>query len=306
MIIPPALKPGDNILLFAASSRVASHRIETAVAMFQDLGYQVQLQEGLEDSPTDYFAAPTEHCLTTLHQGFADPDIKALIAIRGGYGSMRLLPELDYSLIAANPKIICGFSDVTALLVAINQHTEVVTYHGPMGVTPMTKLTGQYWQSLLSDNDTVEWAPVTDVVKDLPQPQTLCSGTGTGKLIGGNLTLICSMLGTPYLPDTWHDKILFLEDTGEDVYRLDRCMSQLALAGILGQIQGLVLGSFAPYTTKLVGSCTLESMLERYAKRFKIPCFLGALFGHQDDMITLPIGREAKLDANACTLSLLR
>ena len=259
-----------------------------------------------------YKSRTVEERVEDLQQFFADDSIKAIFCIRGGYGSAQLLDSIDYDLIRNNPKIFCGYSDITALLNAINQNTGLLVFHGPMMLSAFTPFTAKYFEAVFFNNEVlIEMAnPIRSSGIRNPYPtRTIVSGKATGELVGGNLTLISTTLGTPYEIDT-KGKILFLEEVGEEPYRIDRMLTQLRLAGKFKDAKGIVFGDcvdcgFGKFESSRVWDFTFGEILDNYFAKLEIPVFSGLLIGHRANQITLPIGAEVELDAKNCKLTLL-
>ncbi|MGK0481200.1 MAG: muramoyltetrapeptide carboxypeptidase [Planctomycetota bacterium] len=236
-----------------------------------------------------------------------DPEIKGIWA-RGGWGSARVLPHLDYDAIAQNPKVIVGYSDSTALLSGIHKRTGLVVFHGPF---PRTTFTAEHQSSLLMDGKAPLLHNPTDIgsdntVQTEDRTRTLHPGVARGRLLGGNLTVLTSIVGTPYLPD-FEDAILFVEDVDEAVYRIDRMMTQLALSGVLGKLRGFIFGRCTDCPPgRGHGSLTLEEVLLDHIKPLGIPAFRGSMIGHIDKQFTLPIGAEVEINADAATIQILQ
>jgi muramoyltetrapeptide carboxypeptidase len=244
---------------------------------------------------------------------FADDDVDAIITLRGGYGSARTLPYLDYDLIRSNPKVVAGFSDITALLNAIFCKCNLITFHGPEAETTYSAYTLAEFKKVLmypEANTPIGLPPTFEGAEGKVEWENrltrIVPGKVRGRLIGGNLTLIDDLLGTPFEPD-FREKILFLEDTGMTTDEIDRRLSHLWLAGKLSELVGIVFGKFADisYLSTWVRRFTLEEVLAERCKELAIPALSGVMLGHVDDQTTIPIGCEAELDVDAGTLTLL-
>jgi muramoyltetrapeptide carboxypeptidase len=314
LIKPARLQPGQTIGLVAPSSPFDdSDTIQLAVESISALGFRVKLGQFVHQR-NGYLAGSDPERAADLNAMFADPVVHGIIALRGGYGASRLLSLLDYALIRRNPKVLMGYSDITALLLAIHQQTGLVTFHGPVGDHNFTPYT-------LAEFNKVLCYPQIPVGLGAPPPPatgeagrvqrenrvvTIVPGSARGPLMGGNLTLLTHLLGTPYFPDL-AGKLLFLEDVGEAVYRLDRMLTQLWLAGHLAQVAGIVFGTFADCSAKYGSSTsrTLEEVLVERCRQLGIPALRGFMSGHVPEQTTLPIGCLAELDATAGTLTLL-
>ena len=251
-----------------------------------------------------YLAGSDAGRLAELHCMFCDPEVRAIICLRGGYGSLRLLAGIDYHLIRSHPKILVGYSDITALHLAANKLAGLVTFHGPM-IYP--ELGGEEVPAYTQEN---LWSAITAAsppgsippLAGLP-PVTIVPGRAAGTLTGGNLSLITATLGTPLEIDT-QGKILFLEEVDEAPYRIDRMLTQLRLAGKLEAAAGIVFGRCSGCEDAVAGSTPLEVIAGIIAP-LSIPCFYGLPAGHLAPQATLPLGVNALLDATAGTLTLL-
>jgi muramoyltetrapeptide carboxypeptidase len=247
-----------------------------------------------------------------INAAFADASVAAVHAIRGGWGSARLLPYLDFDMIRRNPKVLIGYSDITALLLSIYGKSGLVTFHGPIGLGRWDSYSLDYYKRVLFDGELVSYANKHDLsdrnalVQVDYRTQTITPGTARGRLVGGNLTVMTAILGSPYLPD-WENTILFTEDTHEDYYRIDRMLTQLKLAGVLSKIKGFVFGSCSecgPGDNNF-GALTLEEIFADHIRPLGVPAWQGAMIGHNEPQWTLPLGIEVEIDATAGTLKLL-
>jgi muramoyltetrapeptide carboxypeptidase len=236
---------------------------------------------------------------------FADPRVRAVFCLRGGYGTPRLLTLLDYRLIARHPKILLGYSDITALHLAIFRKTGLVTFHGPMVASDMADPMDAETEGLL-------WRLLTSPVKAglVPLPsgdwKSLVPGRATGRLLGGNLALLTSIFGTGYVPDL-REALLFLEDIGEEPYRIDRMLAQLRSGGVLSRCGAVLAGQFTDCVPKdpKNPSFTVEEVLQQYAGISGRPFIAGLPFGHQPKTITFPIGLRARVDTSTGRLEYL-
>ncbi len=306
LVRPPRLKSGDRVgLVNPATAAFDPEWIDIARETLESLGLEVVL------SP-NYFArrgylAGTDAQRAADLMGFVhDPKIRGIWA-RGGWGSARILPHLDYGAIRANPKVIVGYSDSTALLSGIRKQADVVTFHGPF---PKHRFTARAQEDVLFRGLAPKLAnPVevsgTQTVATDDRVRTLTPGKATGHLVGGNLTVLTSIVGTPYLP-SFDGAILFIEDVDEAIYRIDRMLTQLALAGLLGQVNGVVFGRCTDCPTgSTIGGLTLEDVLHDHLDPLGVPAFRGSMIGHIDKQFTLPIGGAVEIDADEGTIQLL-
>ena len=303
---PQRLKKGDLVGIVAPASPPADpSRIDRGVRYLEGLGYHVVIGEHA-GCVHGYLAGTDEERLADLHGFFADRRVRAIIAVRGGYGTPRLLSKLNYSLIARNPKILVGFSDITALQLALWKKCSLVTFHGPMLGVEMADVMDPFTEEMF-------WRLLTSTSKlglvNLPgesQPRSLCSGKSNGRLVGGNLSLVVSLLGTRYFPDM-RDGILFLEETGEEPYRVDRMITQLHNAGALSTCRAILAGQFTDCIAEDPSkpSLTVDEIMSETALRSMKPFLSNLPFGHLPQKMTLPIGLCASIDASERRLSYL-
>ncbi|MCS7338758.1 MAG: LD-carboxypeptidase [Verrucomicrobiae bacterium] len=304
-IKPPRLEPGDTIGVVApASPPAAPDAIDRGIAALESLGFKVRLGRHAR-ARLGFLAGPDRDRAADLMRMFTDRQIKAILCVRGGYGAGRLLPLLDYDLIRRHPKIFAGQSDITALLCALRRMAGLVTFHGPMliGGFAQTRLPAFTRQSFMR---TVCRPEPPGNVSDGHRGHTvkvLREGIATGELIGGNLSVLCSLLGTPYQPD-FRGRILFFEDVNEPPYRIDRLLTQLLNAGLLQQVAGIAIGinrNCADTGPARAGERrqTLEEVLQDRLVPLKVPVVVGLPFGHVPFNATIPIGVHATLDGTA-------
>lgn len=295
---PQRLKKGDLIGIVSPASPVADpSRVDKGVRYLEMLGYNVTVGAHI-GSVHGYLAGTDEERLADLHQFFADRRVKAIIAVRGGYGSPRLLSRLNYPLIARNPKILVGFSDITALQLALWRKCHLITFHGPMAGVEMANTIDAFTEEIF-------WHLVTSARKIGPvmfpdgvQLTTLYPGKASGRLLGGNLSLVVSLLGTPYFPDV-SDAVLFFEETGEEPYRIDRMTMQLHNAGVLSKCRAILGGQFTDCLPKDQSkpSLRVENILDETARLIRKPFLSNLPFGHLPQKMTLPIGLRVSIDA---------
>ena len=288
---PESLRKGDMIGIMAPSSRVDRPALRKAVRALEARGFKVYVHPQTY-SVYGQSAGRPENKAAAFHDLIKNPDIKAIFAARGGNRAGSMLEHLDFRLIAENPKIIMGYSDITALLTAINKKTGLITFHGPMSHmlsrgTPKDQLDQCF--NLLSGKKA-----------DMPlaRAKIVKAGKAEGRLIGGNLSLVCSLMGTPWQPDFKND-ILFLEDVGEELSRIDRMFLHLRNTGVLHRISGLVLGGFTEIkdTGKIPFGFTLAEIVQGVTWDIDLPVVMNAPFGHGRNLYTLPVGANASLKA---------
>ena len=312
LIRPAALKKGDTIGLITPASAVSREAFEKAVSNLEELGFKVKFSENMSVRK-GFLAGTDQQRLDDLHAMFSDPEVDGIVCARGGYGSGRLLPEIDYELIKANPKVLIGYSDITALLFGIYQKTGMACFHGPVGASDYSEFTTKaFEQVLMKGKSQVKferpkaWEAIEDVAYEYIE---VVAGAAEGALVGGNLSLICSLMGTPYDID-FTDKMVFVEEVGESPYRLDRMLTQLLNSGKLSKAKGLVMGVFSGCETKPGDpdyglSTSLKNVLIDRFSKLNIPVVYGMPIGHIGDNATLPFGVQAALDTEKRTLTLL-
>lgn len=291
MIRPPALQTGDMIGVFAPSCRVDRQAAMKAAETLEKAGYKIWFhpQTWAEHGS---FAGTGRDKAQAFHDLLQNPEIKAIIGARGGNGAGQMLKYLDFELIKNHPKIIIGYSDVTALLNAVTAKTGLVTFHGP--VLQRIDKTGTETEL----RQTIELLN-GGTLPTFMEGTVMANGTASGHLLGGNLSVFCSLLGTAWQPDT-EGAILFLEDCSDQLSRFDRYFTQLLNAGILADISGLILGDFTieDDTGTIPFGFTLEECIAEYMAEFDIPVVTNAPFGHSGNLMTLPIGAQATLTAD--------
>ena len=304
LIYPSPFTTGDTIGIVApASPPDKAGVIEDAIARFTKLGFKIKAGKNLRKRDR-YLAGSDEERASDINALFADRNVKGIFALRGGYGSCRILPLLDYAAIRANPKPFIGYSDITAMHLAILVKSGLVTYHGSNASSAFTKPNITTCRSLLTSEGEQKRPQVLFTrASGKLKNKTLVPGRAKGQLIGGNFTCLLRLIGTPYEPD-FRGAILFLEDTCEKAYRIDGMFTHLRLAGILPQIGGLVLGQF-DYQADAREPQRIRECLKREAQRLGVPCVCDAPIGHFAGQIIVPQGVQAELDATAGKLTML-
>ena len=240
---------------------------------------------------------------------FTDPAVKAVLPVRGGWGCARILPHLDFAAIRRNPKVLVGYSDLTALILALHARTGLIAFHGPNGASSWNPTSTDWFTRVVLRGEAATFANPRDKGETLAQTEfrtkTVVPGVARGRLLGGNLSVLTALLGSPYLPD-FRGAILFLEDVNEAPYRVDRMLTQLALAGVLGSVAGVVWGTCRDCEPDGgFGSLTIPDLLDDHVKPLGVPAWRGALIGHIDRQFTLPIGADVEIDAAAHTIRML-
>ena len=314
--VPAAVRPsrlaaGDTVALVApASATFQSIDLDIARESLAALGLQVKVGRHLLGR-YGYLAGADKERADDINGFFADRNVKAVLPIRGGWGSARLLPYLNFDAIQRNPKIVLGFSDITALLLAIHARTGLITFHGPNGLGRWDAWSVDHLRRVLFDGQAavMENPRTMSDRNSLTQIEhrirTLTPGRARGRLLGGNLTVLSAIVGSRFLP-SFADAILFLEDVREDLYRVDRMLTQLKLAGVLDRIRGFVFGTCAECGPgEGFASLTLEEILQDHIKPLNVPAWSGAMIGHQTQQWTLPVGAEVEIDATKGTIAML-
>lgn len=306
---PPRLKPGDTVGLVSPAGALYE---PTELALVQEVLAALELKARPGAHALDrygYLGGTDADRAADLNRMFADPEVDAILALRGGWGCSRLLPMLDYAGIRRHPKILVGYSDITSLLLGIYARSGVVTFHGPVGISTWNPFTVDYFRRILFEGEAVTMTNPVDTGHNLVQTedrvQTITPGTARGRLAGGNLTVLTSIIGSDYLP-AWEGHILFLEDTGEEIYRVDRMLTQLKLAGVLDRIAGFVFGKCSSCDPGGgYGSLTLTELFEDHIRPLGIPAWYGAMIGHISDKFTVPLGVEVEIDAGRGAIRML-
>ncbi len=306
---PPRLKAGDTVgLVNPAGATFHAEDVAVAAETVAALGLKMKTGEHLLDR-YGYLAGSDKARAKDINDMFADRDVTAILTLRGGWGCNRILDLLDYNLISQNPKILMGYSDITSLLLALNARTGLVTFHGPVGVSTWNKYSTQFVKKLLFNAEAFSMENPREIGDNLVQVKdrvlTINGGKAKGKLLGGNLSVLTAMVGSEFLPD-FKDNILFLEEVGEDIYRVDRMLTQLKLAGILSRISGFVFGKCSDCGPgKGYGSLTLEEVFDDHIKPLEIPAWYGSMIGHIEKKFTIPLGIDAEIDADTGRITLL-
>ncbi|MBI3651394.1 MAG: LD-carboxypeptidase [Acidobacteria bacterium] len=285
-------------------------RLALAAKTLKYFGLQVKMGNQVGRRSVNYSTSINAR-LDDLHALFSDKTVEAIFAVRGGYGSAHLLDRLDYSLIRRNAKIFLGYSDITALHLAIHQRAGVVTFHGPVAISAYTEYTQAAFHKALFEAKPIGLLtnPAEgNALRPEHHLRTIRSGTASGQLIGGNLSLITALMGTEFEMDT-RGKILFIEDVDEQPYSIDRMLTQLRLAGKLDSAAGLVFGECADcrprdFKPSFASPYSLGEVLDNILGGLKIPVLYGLTIGHTNDQLTLPLGVKATLNADQGTLEI--
>jgi muramoyltetrapeptide carboxypeptidase len=309
-IRPRRLQPGDTVgLVDPASALWEPVNVEIVEESLAALGFKTRRGANLL-ARHGYLAGTDEQRAADLNAMFADRQVRAIHCVRGGWGCARLLTLLDWPMIARNPKILLGYSDVTALLLSLYAKTGLVTFHGPMGISRWNPFNVGSMKRVLQEGEAVTFENLKEIKEDdltmvENRVQTLRPGIARGRLLGGNLTVLTSLVGSGYLPD-WDGCILFIEDVEEAPYRIDRMLTQLRLAGILQKARAVIWGNCTKCSPgEGFGSLTVTDVLRDHLLPLGVPAWSGAMIGHVEKQFTLPVGVEVEVDATAGTLRML-
>ena len=307
---PARLKAGDTVgLVCPAAPAYSKQTVQVIVESMQALGFKVKFGKRMWER-YGYLAGKDADRAADLNDMFADSSVQAIICVHGGWGCARLLPLLDYDTIKQNPKVLLGYSDVTALLLGIYSQTGLVTFHGPVGAVSWIEFTVGYLRKILMEGEAVRYENPKVVGDNLTQVadriDTIVAGKAKGRLLGGNLTVLSHLLGSPYVPD-WKGSLFFCEDVDEAPYRVDRMLTQLKLSGILNDMNGFIFGKCTECEpgNGSYGSLTLEDLWLDHIQPAQTPAFAGAMIGHIRQKFTIPVGIEAEIDASTGIIQLL-
>ena len=300
-IKPNVLRSGDTIGICApAGGMVSASEVSEFKSVLEGLGFNTLFSENIAKN-VGYFSGTDQQRAKDFMDLVRNDEVKAIFFLRGGWGCARILEFLDFETIRQHSKIIMGFSDPTSLLNTITAKTGLITFHGPGGNSTWNEYSIDYIQRLLMNGELVHYQ---NIEGDLPII-TYQSGRAEGELVGGNLSIVCSMIGTQYAPN-YEGKIMFLEEVAEEPYRVDRMLTQLKLAGVFDRVSGLILGTFRKCIAEEPDrSFTLEEVFEQHFSTFEKPVFYGAQIGHTKNKFTVPIGAVAEMNAESGTLRLL-
>lgn len=305
------LQAGDTIgLVSPANASYEREPVEIAIEALQALGFKVKQGAHLRSRYGQFGGTDAERA-GDINTMFADDSVAGIIAMTGGSGCNRIVDKLDYALIRSKPKFFGGFSDLTSLINGIHTQTGLLTFHCPVAGSEWNEFSLASFRAIVMEAQaaTLRNPPPQrgdNLVATQDRITTLRPGRARGRLLGGNLAVLSSLVGTPYFPDC-RGAVLFLEEINEYIYRVDRMLSTLRLAGALEGLAGVVIGKF----TKCepgdgYGTLTLDEVFDDYFKPLGVPVFRGAMIGHIKRKHTLPVGAEVEIDAEAGTIALLR
>lgn len=306
-ILPGRLKKGDLIGLVTPGSSVSEEELNNCILKLEEMGFRTTYNDSVL-SEYGYFAGKDQERAEELMEMFSREDVDAIWCVRGGYGSVRTLDLLDYELIKKNPKIFIGYSDISALITAIYQETGLITFHGPVGTSDFNRFSVKSMKKVLMEGDTSYKYPYKrdKGTRDNPEYDryTINGGSAEGLLIGGNISVLDSMIGTRFEPD-FKNKIAYLEDIGEKTYRIDKMVFHLLSGTNLNQAAGIVMGVFEECNINEEPRLSLKEALDDLLKPLGIPVSYGLSFGHIKRMVTIPTGVRAGMDADKNSFWLL-
>ena len=310
VIKPPRLKSGDKLGIVAPGSYISEEELQDSIKNLNQLGFETTHSEKIL-LQSGYFAGSDKDRADDLMEKFLDKSVKGIVCARGGYGCSRILPMLDYDVIRSNPKILIGYSDITALLYGIYQKSGLITFHGPVGTSSFNDYSVDNFKRVLMNPERSKTFKNSTSGEDenVYGVTSIVKGKGKGRLVGGNLSIMVSLIGTEYDVD-YSGKIIFIEEVGEEPYRVDRMLTQLIQAGKFDHAAGIMMGIFRKCEVKENSDLTAKSfnlmeVLQDRFGNFKIPVVYGMSFGHVKDKFTIPFGALAELDANKHTFTLL-
>lgn len=300
-IRPKRLQKGDTIGIVSPSSPPGREELEKSLDFLDELGLKWKFGKHAKNIH-GYLAGTDKERLEDIEMMFKDPEVKGIICSSGGYGAGRIVSQIDLNIVKENPKIFWGFSDITFLHTAIGMSANLVTFHGPMlgpniGKDTFEALSKKMFQQLFEPLE-------LHYTEDISPLEVINQGVGQGELTGGNLSLLARTIGTEFEIDTV-GKLLLIEDIGEEPARIDGLLNQLHMAGKFKDLAGVVVGDFANTETKKKWTLTLDQVLDDYFKPLKVPVVKGFKIGHCEPHFAVPLGVEAKLDANEKTLTIL-
>lgn len=307
---PPRLRDGDLVGLVSPGGVTTDALLQRCVANLEAFGLRVKLGRNVRAAHGGY-AGTVKERVDDLHAMFADREVRAVWAARGGSGTSGILPHLDYALLRANAKIVVGYSDMTALHLALLARAGVVCFHGPVASSRFPDFSATFLRSVLMDpRPAVELLPSAQDDAEPreaghPAPGALREGVAEGPLVGGNLSMVSALVGTPFMPRTG-GAVVFLEDVQEAPYRIDRMLTQLAQAGITSRASALAFGYFRKCVPRDEdASLSLAQVLDDQVAALRKPAAFGVAFGHIPRQVTIPLGVRARFDAAARTITLL-
>jgi muramoyltetrapeptide carboxypeptidase len=306
-ILPKQLKKGDTIGLVTPSGIITEEKLKEIVSKVENLGYKTYYKPSIL-SQFGYLAGTDEERAEELMHMFENKDVDAILCARGGYGAIRMLGLLDYDKIKANPKVFIGYSDITAIINAIYNKTGLVAFHGPVGTSTFNEYSTESFNEILTKPKEKYKYPYEREKESESDAEfdfyTITSGKAEGELIGGNLSVIASMIGSAFELD-FEGKIVYLEEVDEKTYSIDRMLTHLIQASNINKATGIVLGIFKGGNKNELPAFSLKELLIQLIQPLGIPSVYGFPFGHVENKMTIPNGINARFNADKKTLKLL-
>jgi len=310
IIKPKRLKSGDTIALVAPGSYISKEELDDSIKKIVGLGFNAVYSEKILNQ-NGYFSGTDNIRAEDLMEKFEDKNVNGIMCVRGGYGCARILPLLDYKSIKKNPKVLIGYSDVTALMYGIFNKTGLITFHGPVATSTFNDFSVKNFYSVLTDNIyPIKFSNATEELDENPYGVvSIVKGKAKGKLIGGNLSIMVSLIGTDF-DISYDNSIIFIEEVGEEPYRIDRMLTQLIQTKKFDKASGIMMGIFRKCEPKTENpsfdkSFTLIEVLTDRLSKLQIPVIYGMSFGHIKNKFTIPFGSNAILDTEEQTFSLI-
>ncbi len=306
MNYPDRLREGDLVALLAPSSPVSAEEAAACRRVIEDRGYRVRMSALVSTALHGYEAGEPEARARELNAAFADPEVRAILCVRGGNSACRVLERVDVGVVRANPKIFVGYSDITPFHVLFNQRAELITFHGPMVKSNMIGDFDAFSRASLDAALSME--PGSEMAFLNPEGSAmegLCGGSADGVLAGGNLALLTSLLGTPYAVDA-RGKILLIEDVGETVPRVARMLHHLRLAGKFEDAAGVLIGDFTDCTNAADPDYDVNALMRDFFAGLGKPVLSGIRTGHDFPMATVPLGMRCRVDADEGSVRFFR
>lgn len=296
-------KKGDTIGLITPSGFINKEKLKKTIDTLQSFGLQAKYSDSVLEKDA-YLAGTDQSRVNELHSMYLDNSTKAILCVRGGFGVTRILDKIDYSIIKKNPKPLIGYSDITALLSAVYKKTNIPGFHGIVGASEFTEYTKNNFRTIFIENQ--EEIKIEQSETYSKHKEVLFPGKAEGIMIGGNLSLLTSLLGTDYDLD-WSGKIVYIEEINEAPYKIDRMLTQLKLAGKFSNVKALIFGIFHKCNTKDFNirdedSYKVKEIIYEKIQELRVPTAYGFSFGHIDDQAIFPFGMPGIFDAEACEI----
>jgi len=306
-IFPRALKKGDLIGLVTPGSPITEEQLDDAIQKIENLGYKCYYKESVLSSYGYYAGKHQERAGELMHM-FTNKEVKGIWCVRGGYGSIRILNLLDFEKIAQNPKVFIGYSDITALLTSVYEQTGLITYHGPLGVSEFNEFSVKSMERVVVDPGKKYKYPYQREAGTEDNPEfdlyTLKGGKAEGELIGGNISVLDSMIGTKFEPD-FENRVVYLEEIEEKTYKVDKMLFHLLEATNLKKAAGIMMGVMGDCDQNEAPTLSLREAIGDLMEPLEMPVSYGLSFGHIKEIITLPNGILARFNADRNSLKLL-